>query len=95
MANTFGSGRTLKQICWGCYPYNKATASQLGRALKVAGVKPTGHNGTSLLWDAETVLPALATMTDSGRVVGDDIMTRLEALEKQMKALQAALGGPP
>lgn len=95
MSNTFGSGRTLKQICRGRHPYNKSTASQLGRALRVAGVKPTGHNGSCLLWDAETVIPALATMTDIGRVVGDDIMTRLEALEKQMKALVTALGGTP
>ena len=98
MANIFGGGKTIKQICLaGSIKYSRALSYQFGRALRKAGVVPTGHNGMCLLWpesDALRVFTNMQTVQKTAKVPDVvDLRRRVDALEKTVTDLRTALGG--
>lgn len=98
MANVFGGGKTIKQICLaGGIKYSRNHAYKLGRALRKAGVAPTGHNGQMLLWEQDAALRVFNAMQTEHRAakVPDviDLRRRVDALEKTVTDLRTALGG--
>lgn len=98
MANVFGGGKTIKQICMaGGIKYSRPLSYKFGRALRKAGVVPTGHNGQMLLWEQESALrvfTAMQTVQTTSKVPDViDLRRRVDALEKTVTDLRTALGG--